>query len=227
MATRFIIGNVSSQSAPAGTIQAFAGSTIPNGWLACDGTAVSRTTYAGLFASIGTTHGTGNGTTTFHLPDYRGRMLRGGDSLFGGTAANRDPDKASRTAMNAGGNVGNNVGSVQAQATSKNGLVLSGSAPSLTGTTSFSTASHKHLGTTGTSDQKYFTRPNGSVIASVSNSPAGSSNSFGGPGLINISFTGNADASASVGITGGSFSLGTGDNETRPINAYVNYIIKV
>ena len=47
---------------------------IPAGWLVCDGSAVSRTTYARLFAAIGTLHGAGNGTTTFNLPDRRGRV---------------------------------------------------------------------------------------------------------------------------------------------------------
>lgn len=95
-------------STPTGGVIAFAGSTAPTGWLLCDGSAVSRTTYASLFAVIGTSHGSGNGTTTFNLPDYRGRFLRGVD----GTAGN-DTDKTSRTAMNTGGNTGNLVGSVQ------------------------------------------------------------------------------------------------------------------
>ena len=57
-----------------GFIQMFAGSTAPTGWLLCDGSAVSRTTYADLYAVIGTTYGSGNGSTTFNLPDLRGRV---------------------------------------------------------------------------------------------------------------------------------------------------------
>lgn len=87
-------------------------STVPDGWLECDGSAVSRTTYSALFAKIGITHGQGNGTTTFNLPDYRGRFLRVWDH-----GAGRDADAASRTAMATGGNTGDNVGSVQADAT--------------------------------------------------------------------------------------------------------------
>jgi microcystin-dependent protein len=56
-----------------GTIHAFAGSGVPSGWLWCDGSAVSRTTYAALYAAIGVLWGIGNGTTTFNLPDLRGR----------------------------------------------------------------------------------------------------------------------------------------------------------
>ena len=51
-----------------GTVQAFAGTTPPDGWLFCDGAAISRTTYADLFAAIGTTYGAGDGSTTFNLP---------------------------------------------------------------------------------------------------------------------------------------------------------------
>ena len=51
----------------------------PGGFLLCDGSAVSRATYAGLFAAIGTTYGAGDGSTTFNLPDARDRFLRGED----------------------------------------------------------------------------------------------------------------------------------------------------
>lgn len=65
---------------PAGAIQAFAMAAIPTGWLEANGSAVSRTTYANLFATIGTTYGAGNGTTTFNLPDLRGEFIRGLDN---------------------------------------------------------------------------------------------------------------------------------------------------
>ena len=62
---------------PAGIVVPFAGTSAPSGWLACDGAAVSRTTYATLFSAIGTTWGAGDGSTTFTLPDLRGAFLRG------------------------------------------------------------------------------------------------------------------------------------------------------
>lgn len=62
---------------PAGMIFEFAGSSIPTGWLACDGSAVSRTTYAALFSAISTTWGPGDGATTFNVPDKRGRVAIG------------------------------------------------------------------------------------------------------------------------------------------------------
>lgn len=78
-------GGIYSQ-AMAGVIQMFAGSTAPEGWLVCDGSAVSRTTYATLFAAIGTTWGTGDGSTTFNLPDLRGRAPIGSGTGSGLTA---------------------------------------------------------------------------------------------------------------------------------------------
>jgi microcystin-dependent protein len=73
---------------PAGCMSPFAGSTAPTGWLLCYGQAVSRTTYATLFGVISTTYGVGDGSTTFNLPDMRGRGFIGLDNL-GGSAASR------------------------------------------------------------------------------------------------------------------------------------------
>jgi phage-related tail fiber protein len=65
---------------PAGTVQYFANTTAPNGYLECNGAAVSRTTYAELFNAVGVTYGAGNGTTTFNLPDLRGEFIRSYDN---------------------------------------------------------------------------------------------------------------------------------------------------
>jgi len=72
----------------AGTIVSWAKDSTPTGWLQCDGSAVSRSTYAALFTAIGTTYGTGDGSSTFNLPDLRGRTVCGKDNM-GGSAANR------------------------------------------------------------------------------------------------------------------------------------------
>ena len=64
---------------PSGAVLYFAGQTAPAGWLKANGAAVSRTTYAALFAAIGTTYGAGDGSTTFNLPDLRGEFMRGWD----------------------------------------------------------------------------------------------------------------------------------------------------
>lgn len=62
---------------PTGAIVPFGMTTAPTGWLACDGAAVSRTTYAALFSTIGTTFGSGDGSTTFNLPSTGGQFVRG------------------------------------------------------------------------------------------------------------------------------------------------------
>lgn len=72
-----LLAGAISQLVPTGTVFHYAGSTAPSGWLLCDGSAVSRTTYAGLFASISTTFGTGDGSTTFNVPDTRGIFVSG------------------------------------------------------------------------------------------------------------------------------------------------------
>jgi microcystin-dependent protein len=72
----------------AGMVMPYAGSAAPSGWLLAYGQDVSRTTYSGLFSAIGTTYGSGDGSTTFTLPDLRGRTVAGQDNM-GGTSADR------------------------------------------------------------------------------------------------------------------------------------------
>jgi microcystin-dependent protein len=71
---------------PPGSLLMYIANAAPSGWLLCDGTAVSRTTYSALYAAIGTTYGSGDGFTTFQLPDTRGRTLIGGGTGAGLTA---------------------------------------------------------------------------------------------------------------------------------------------
>ena len=73
---------------PAGSVFDYAGTAAPSGYLLCFGQAVSRSTYSDLFTAIGTTFGSGDGSTTFNLPDLRGRVAAGKDDM-GGSAANR------------------------------------------------------------------------------------------------------------------------------------------
>jgi len=101
--------SLATPAVPIGTILPFAGTTLPAGFKWCDGTAISRTANAALFAVIGNYWGSGDGLTTFNLPDMRGRFMRGVDGLAG-----NDPDKDARIASNTGGNTGNVVGSAQA-----------------------------------------------------------------------------------------------------------------
>lgn len=80
---------------PIGSIMAWPSASIPDGWLLCDGSQISRTTYQALFNIIGTTFGTGDGSTTFNLPDARQRFIiglaaSGTGSVLGGTGGNID-----------------------------------------------------------------------------------------------------------------------------------------
>lgn len=99
---------------PAGIIVPFAGEVenIPYGWLLCDGSEISRSQYTNLYTAIGVCWGTGNGSTTFNLPDLRGMFLRGVSADSG-----NDPNASNRVVLNDnGGNTGNNVGSYQGDA---------------------------------------------------------------------------------------------------------------
>ncbi len=96
-----------ASSFPVGGELFWPGSNPPAGFLEEDGTAISRTTYAALFAVIGTTYGAGDGSTTFNLPDPRGRAVRVWDN-----GAGVDPDAASRIDRG-DGTTGDNVGTDQ------------------------------------------------------------------------------------------------------------------
>jgi microcystin-dependent protein len=95
------------QAIPVGITSPWPLATPPTGWLECDGSAISRTTYAPLFAIIGTAYGVGDGSTTFNIPDYRGEFLRGWAN-----GSTNDPDRASRTDRG-DGTTGDNIGTKQ------------------------------------------------------------------------------------------------------------------
>jgi microcystin-dependent protein len=131
----FSVGWSTIGAVPTGTIQPFGGTAAPStDWLICDGTAVSRTFYAALFAVIGTAFGGGDGSTTFNLPDLRGRVPAG-FALSGGHG-----DVSA---------IGNNEGSTLANRRPKHPhsttLGFSGTA----GTTGTDSVDHTHSGNTG------------------------------------------------------------------------------
>lgn len=84
------IGAGAGSSHLPGMLIIYAGSSAPTGWLFCDGSPVSRTTYASLFSAIGTTYGAGDGSTTFNVPDLRGRVVAGVDNMGGSDAGRLD-----------------------------------------------------------------------------------------------------------------------------------------
>lgn len=118
--------SISLLTLPAGTLLDYAGTVEPSGWMLCDGRAVSRSEYATLFAAIGTSYGTGDGSTTFNIPDFRGRFARYNDNM--GTAAGA-----------AGRDTARVHGSDQGQATAKNGLTNSSTDLSHTHTYAYGT----------------------------------------------------------------------------------------
>lgn len=150
---------------PPGMITPYSLAADTAGWLYCDGRAVSRTTYDILYTTIGDMYGQGNGSTTFNIPDFRGRFLRGRDN-----GAARDPNAGTRTAMNPGGNTGDAAGSIQ--------------------TDEFK--AHTHQITQGTGAGADVPYPKAQDLTNA------------------------VDAIAES----------TGGSETRPINAYVTYLIK-
>lgn len=189
---------VAQPGVPAGTILQYAGMLPPNGWLLCDGRTVSRASYAGLFAILGVLYGSGDGATTFHLPDFRGRVAVGLDNMGVGSA--------------------NRITSVQADVLGGNGgmesIALSGDIPlsGTVGSTTLATAqipSHTHpLGWEGVNRSGTKAYRNGQIVDGSLVTDA-----TGGGGSHTHSLSG------SVALSGISF------NVTQPWLA-INYIIK-
>lgn len=100
--------SIANSFVPSGAILAYGGALSPAGFLICDGSSYLRSAQPNLFTAIGTAYGSADGTH-FNVPDLRGLFQRGVDGGSG-----NDPNAASRTAANPGGNTGNNVGSSQA-----------------------------------------------------------------------------------------------------------------
>jgi len=219
---------------PPGTILAYGGTRPPPGFLMCDGQDYRRTSHPGLFAAIGTAFGAPDGDR-FNVPDLRGQFLRGSDDM--GTPrgdANRDPDQASRVAMAAGGYSGTangGLGSVQRQATHRNGLSSGRS-------TRFSFAAADHTHEAGSLRALVFRGGADAIISygdHTGSYPAGKNQRNQG-GWIDDS--GNYQGSKTTRVEGDTakpnrtitlelgVSLDEGDRETRPDNAGVNYIIK-
>lgn len=129
-----------------GALFDFAGATAPSGFLLCFGQNVSRSTYADLFAVIGTVYGSGDGSTTFGIPDFRGRVAAGQDDM-GGTSANRLTNPASTI----GGIDGDVLGGVGGAETHSNTLAQNGP-HTHTGTTGNGSTNHQHQGGAASSE---------------------------------------------------------------------------
>lgn len=100
--------NFAEVTPPTGTIFIYASETVPDGYLECNGAAISRKSFTSLFRVIGTAFGSGDGVDTFNTPDLRGRFIRGWDH-----GAGNDPDTATRSAIKTGGAQQDHVGSLE------------------------------------------------------------------------------------------------------------------
>ncbi len=190
--TTQIVGSQLVALFPPGIILPYGGNSIPTGWFLCNGAAISRTTFSTLFAAIGLAYGSGDGSTTFNIPDCRGLFLRGVSGPTG-----NDPDSSTRFASNPGGNTGNNVGSLQEYATA---------VPATTSFIADSTgSSHHHFIETGT--------PGGAPSASRTI-------------LSDFTVVDFSNDATNIDGTHVHTSVSGGDSETRPLNIYVNYLIK-
>jgi len=192
-----------SAPVPTGTILPFGGTVAPAGYLLCDGTEVQRSQYSALFAAVGEAFGSAT-NFTFTLPDMRGRFMRGVDG-----AATNDPDRNSRVAIAPGGNVGNNVGSLQ-------GDGRRGFSGTFSGTTG-SSGNHQHDILTRQDDWD----EDDGVTANLPGWADDARSSVPRTNENDTEFAGAHTHPFSVAVT---FS---GENDTRPKNVYVNYIIKI
>jgi microcystin-dependent protein len=202
---------VIDQLVPPGSIIAYGGGTLPNGWVLCDGRALNSAEFPRLFQSIQTAWGNGSNdadvSTDFNVPDLRGRFLRGVDGIAG-----RDPDSVARTTSATGGNAGNNVGSSQ-----EDSLASHRHAINLSATTS-SAGAHSHG----------VIRDDGVVIrwgdGGGNSSDRIDAADSDGSDPRRLRTTVEGAHSHTVSLSGQSGFTGAAD--TRPKNVYVNYIIK-
>ena len=193
-------GNLSFQivaGVPSGSVFCMAVATVPSGYLECNGAAVSRTTYAALFAIIGTNYGTGNGSSTFNLPDLRGEFVRGFDN-------GRGADSGRSIASSQGASNASHNHSISASGTT--------STKSLTGSVNVISESFAGFGGSATG---VFTKKGGFNTGGTPGGP--DSNNTGG-------FDMDASHNHTVTVSG---TTGSQGSEARPRNVAMMYIIKV
>lgn len=191
-----IHGGVDNVRTPPGIVAPYAGTSAPAGWLLCYGQAVSRTTYAALFAAISTEFGTGDGSTTFNLPDLRGRVIAGQDDM-GGSSANR------LTGLTDGVN-----GDTFAATGGLESTVL----------TEAQLAAHSH-GVTDPGHDHGGSTTDGDYLAT------GSNKIIGGGSTYNVNSGSVTIASDTTGISINSTGSGSAHNNVQP-TIILNYIIK-
>lgn len=223
-----------------GMIAPFAMGSVPTGWLSCDGSAVSRTTYADLFGKISTTWGAGNGSTTFNVPDLRGAFVRG-------TGTNGDDSDQVGPSVGASQAAGNLTHTHTGPSHTHTGPSHTHTGPSHTHSIS-SGGSHNHSGRGLTNahgysfqgnpgSRNYTGYPNhgmhslimqGGDHTHTTNSSGTGATGSSGTGSTGASGTGATGADG-TGATGSSGTGATGSNgaaNARPYNYGITYCIK-
>lgn len=205
--------------------------TLPTGYLWANGTAVSRTTYAALFAEIGTTYGTGDGSTTFNVPDLCGRAPFGSDDMGGITAKGRVTNAGS-------GIIGTSLGTAGGVESITLTLAQTPShTHTLSATTSIESATHTHGGTTdsggvdhthnvndATAKTGTFTGPGSNGWAGNASVATSGASAFAHTHTIT---TATQSANHTHTVNGGTSSSGSdGAHSNMPPAAIVNFIIK-
>jgi microcystin-dependent protein len=185
---------------PAGAVQAFAMNGAPSGWLAANGSNVSRTTYAALFSAIGTTYGTGDGSTTFTLPDLRGYFVRGSGTNSDGVAAGTFGQKQTDAykSHNHGGVTG-------------------------TGTTGTESQGHTHSGTTGSESADHAHYVSGTTSSNGSHThtqSGGGGSDDGGPYVTGSQSSGTLNNIAANGAHTHNFAEWTGGRNTAHTHSF-------
>ncbi len=215
ISTTLISNSGPSAIVPSGTVLDYAGPTAPSGWTECDGSAISRTTFATLFAAIGTTWGVGDGSTTFNVPDLRRRTCVG----RGGSAT---------------GTLGNTIGSTGGE---ENHVLTVGELAAHTHTVTdpghnhtVSDPGHGHgVSDPGHSHSFSFQQDSGDGTARTRGSAGPNQGNFGTNGAttgisINGNTTGVSNNSNTTGITVASNGSSTGHNTIQPSAVMIKII---
>lgn len=215
---------ISDLGLPVSTIIAYGGTSVPTGWLLCDGGEYNRASYATLFAVIGTSYGIGNGTTTFNVPDFRKKFLMG------------------KAAVGTGSNLGDTGGAFDHTHTgpSHTHSISSDGGHTHTGPSHTHTISADGTGATGASGTGATGAPSatvevqlglGVVVATDAHTHTGPSHTHTGPSHSHSGATGAAGtgATSSDGAhthTGSTGAAGAGNTGTaNPPYTVVNYLI--
>jgi len=235
---------LASSLAPTAAVLPYAASTAPDGWLLCNGSAVSRTTYAALFAAIGTSYGSGDGSTTFNLPDYRWTFLRGAGaniSVTGsGSASSNQATFTAHGFNRTGVKARLSSGTLSELASSTDYWVIVVDANTLAFATSKANAiANTRVAISGANSAVIIQYEDPDVASRASNTVGGNS----GANIASyqdhqvVSHAHSTTAGPNMGNLGSGTNWGSpnyggttraaGGSETRPTNIFVNYIIKI